>query len=104
MNIKINDIEIELKNSFKSYIAYEDVTGESFAPTGLKNIITLFYCMAMTSNYDLALTFDEFLEWLDANPDQLTNFTNFLVEKNKRNDALSKPAEEKQPAETDKKK
>ena len=104
MNIKINNKEIELKNSFKAYIAYEEVAGESFTPKGLKEVITLFYCMAMTSDLSLAITFDDFIEWLDANPGELARFSAFLSETAKRNEGLAPKGEEEKNGENDKKK
>lgn len=105
MNIRINNKEIELRNSFKAYIAYEEVAGESFAPKGLKEIITLFYCMSMTSDLTLAITFDDFIEWLDANPGELARFSAFLAEAAKRNEGLAPKGEvEEKNGENDKKK
>lgn len=105
MNIKINDKEIELRNSFKAYIAYEEVAGESFTPKGLKEIITLFYCMAMTSDLSLAITFDDFIGWLDNNPGELAKFSAFLAETAKRNEGLAPKGEvEEKNGEDDKKK
>jgi len=105
MNIRINDKDIELKNSFKAYIAYEEVAGESFTPKGLKEVITLYYCMAMTSDLSLAITFDEFIEWLDANPGELAKFSAFLSETAKRNEGLApKGEEDEKNGENDKKK
>lgn len=105
MNIKIKDKDIELKNSFKAYIAYEEVAGESFTPKGLKEVITLFYCMSMTSDLTLAITFDEFIEWLDANPGELARFSAFLADTAKRNEGLAPKGEEyEKNGENDKKK
>ena len=89
MKLNIQNKEINIKYSFKGFMAYEQITGESFKPQGLNEIITLFYSMVMTSNNDLTITFDEFIDWLDENPEQLNNFSTFLVENTKRVEALS---------------
>lgn len=89
MKLNIQEKEINIKYSFKGFMAYEQITGESFKPQGLKEIITLFYSMVMTSNNELSITFDEFIDWLDENPLKLNEFTNFLAENTKRAEELA---------------
>lgn len=89
MKLNIQDKEINIKYSFKGFMAYEQITGESFKPQGLKEIITLFYAMVMTANNELSITFDDFIDWLDANPTALNEFTNFLSDNTKRQNELS---------------
>lgn len=89
MKILIQDREINIKYSFRGFMAYEQITGESFKPQGMKEVITLFYSMVMTADNELSITFDEFIDWLDENPEQLNNFSTFLVENTKRVEALA---------------
>ena len=95
MEITINNQTIKLKYSFRGFMAYEQITNEAFKPDGLKSLITLFYSFVMVSDNQLSITFDEFIDWLDENPNKLNDFSNFIAENNERQNNLSpKPTEE----------
>lgn len=95
MEITINNQTIKLKYSFRGFMAYEQITNEAFKPDGLKSLITLFYSFVMVSDNQLSITFDEFIDWLDENPNKLNDFSNFIAENNERQNTLSpKPTEE----------
>ena len=69
MIITIEDKEITLKHSFRSHLVYENITGHSFAPKGITDVVTFFYCSVMAADIDLALTFDKFIDWLAQQSD-----------------------------------
>lgn len=76
MTVKINGTEMELKYSLRTHILYEGIVGESLDYTQLTNItkITqLFYCNIIATmqskKYALNFTWNDFLDWLDANGD-----------------------------------
>lgn len=90
MEIKINDKTIQLKKSFRSLIAYESATGKAFNPSTITESIMYFYCVIISSNSDLELSFDNFMDWLDDNPMALQEFTEWIVEQNKIDNTLTK--------------
>lgn len=79
MTITINNKEVTLKKSFRSYIIYESATGKPFAPNTLTDSILFFYCVVISSNSELDVTFDDFLTWLDENNTALAEFTEWLI-------------------------
>lgn len=85
MNVTINGKEYILKYSFRSLMIFENITGEIFTPNTITNIILYFYSTVMASDKDSTLSFNDFNDWLDANPDELTNFTNWLVQIGNKN-------------------
>lgn len=95
MIITIEDKEITLKHSFRSHIIYENITGHSFAPKGITDIVTFFYCDVMAADAELTLTFDAFIDWIDEHPDTLTKYAEWLADNNARNAELSPKSEEK---------
>lgn len=103
MEIVINNKTIKLKYSFRGFMAYEQITNEAFKPDGLKSLITLFYSFVMVSDNQLSITFDEFIDWLDENPNKLNDFSNFIAENNERQNSLSPKPTEKVEGETDSK-
>ena len=90
MEIKINDKTIQLKKSFRSLIAYESATGKAFNPSTITESIMYFYCVIISSDSDLELSFDTFMDWLDDNPMALQEFTEWIVEQNKVDNTLTK--------------
>ena len=68
MVIKINNTEIELKQTFRAHIIYEQITGNTFSAKNVTDIITFYYSTVMAANPKLVITFDEFIGWLDEDP------------------------------------
>lgn len=89
MTININGKDIELKNTFRSLIIYENITGEVFTPNTITNILLYFYSVVMACDKDSTMSFDDFTSWLDDNQQELNNFTNWLVTINNKNSYLS---------------
>ncbi len=91
MKLKINEKEIKLKNSLRSLILYENVTGQTFAaPQTIQDIITYFYCVVVGSSKDYSLSFDDFVDLLDEKPDLINEFTAWIQEQAKINDDVKK--------------
>lgn len=101
MTLTIDGHTITLRQTFRSHIIYEGITGKTFAPVGLTDIITFFYSDIMAVEPDLTLTFDDFLNWLDEHPAALTDYTQYLASTMSRNEALTPKAEETEPAQPD---
>lgn len=86
MKIKIDNKEIELKYSFRALMFYEKICGEVFAPKGLNEMIYFFYAVVVSSDYNLNLDFENFMDWLDEKPNELNEFSNWLLTIITRND------------------
>lgn len=95
MTITIKDTEVNIKQTFRSHIIYEQITGNTFSPKNVTDIITFFYSTVMACNPEITIDFNEFLDWLDENPNTLTDFISFLTENDKRQQALSPKQDEK---------
>lgn len=80
MKVQINGQEIELKQTFRSLIIYENIMDKSFSPVGATEIIVYFYCVILASNKDIQLQYEDYLDWLDSNPDILTDFSQWLTD------------------------
>lgn len=83
MKITINEQEIVLKNTFRSAIAYEQITEKTFNPRTVTDMLIYFYCVAISSaDMEKPITLDEFISWLDDNPNAMTEFSNWVYEVN----------------------
>lgn len=93
MKVTIKEQEITLKYSMRSLFLYEQKSGESFSPRNLEQYCLYFYCVVMSSNRDLDLTFDDFIDFLDEDPSKITEFAEWLSNVMMKNDFLSGAAQ-----------
>lgn len=82
MDITIKDKTITLKRTFRSLIAYENAMNKTFNPTTISETIMFFYCVVISCDTTLELTFDEFIDWLDEHDTALSEFTQWLIKIN----------------------
>lgn len=95
MKITINNHDVELKKTFRSYVIYESITDKIFAPKTMSDIITYFYSVVLASDRNLELTFDEFIDWLDDNEDALNDFEQWLTKINEVDSQFQSKKKEK---------
>ena len=78
MKFTYKDKEIELKYSLRVMMMYANVTDGKEYPTTLTDMITLMYCIVVTSAKDYSITFDEWIEYLDEHMEFLNEFTTWM--------------------------
>lgn len=93
MKITINNKEIELKYSFRAMMIFEKITGASFNPKGITEIMIYFYSTILASDKNIALTFEEFMEWIDEEPQALNEFSQWLTSTLVKNGVMSERSE-----------
>lgn len=90
MTITINEKEITLKNTLRCLLMYENIAEKSFKPETLNDIVTFFYCVVISSCKDYSITFEDFMDWLDDNIAELTNFTLWMQSTSDTTEQLKK--------------
>ena len=101
MKVNIKGQEVELRYSMRSLFMYENITGASFNPKSLQDFCTFFYCVVCSSNKDLDLTFDDFIdEVIDPNPQLMNVFAEWLGKIMQKNTFLSGQAAQSQEKES----
>lgn len=104
MKVNIKDTEIELKYSFRALMMYENIQNKSFNPKTLSDIIVFFYCITLSSApKSMTVMFDDFMDWIDAEPDVLNEFSQWLMDTLSRQHALAPEMEKQEPVEVDEK-
>lgn len=97
MKVNIKGQEVELRYSMRSLFMYENITGQSFNPKTLQDFATFFYCVVCSSNKDLDLTFDDFIdEVIDPQPELMSEFAEWLGKTMQKNTFLSGQAAQSQ--------
>lgn len=90
MTININNKEIELKYSIRALMMYENITGNSFNPSNITDMLTFFYCIIISSSKDYSYSFDNFIDDLDKDPSMLESMTKWMQGNNNTHDTLKK--------------
>lgn len=91
MKITIKDKEIELKQTLRALIMYENITDKAFEPKTFQDILTFLYCIVLTSSKDYSLiTFDEFIDYIDENHQVLEDMIKWLNTELTNNNILKK--------------
>lgn len=90
MKYNIKGTDYELRYSIRAMMMYENITGESFNPDNLTNILTFFYCIVVSSSKDYSYSFDEFIDNLDENPNILQELTQWMISVNSTNNLVKK--------------
>lgn len=97
MTITIRQKQVELRYSMRSLFMYENITGQSFNPKTLQDFCTFFFCVVCSSNKDLDLTFDEFIdEVIDPNPQVMNGFAEWLNSVMQKSSFLSNSTQSKE--------
>ena len=83
MKVQILGREIELKATFRAYIIFENITGKSFQQLStLADVLTFFYATILGSAKITDISFDDFLDFIDANPNVVTEFSEWMAGSN----------------------
>lgn len=100
MKLTIEGKEIELKQTFRAFMIYENIQGEAFAAKSLTDILVFFYSiiLACSQNYDF--TWDMFIDMIDADPNLVTEFSTWLTASEENNAKLSAPVEKSEEAQS----
>ena len=80
MKVTFNEKEYDIKYSFRAYMIYENIMGKSFSPQGLTDMIIFFYATLLAAAKGDTIKYEDFLDWLDDNPDELNKFSKWLME------------------------
>ena len=83
MKVQILGRDIELKATFRAYIIFENITGKSFQQLStLADVLTFFYATILGSAKTTDISFDAFLDFIDENPNVVTEFSEWMAGSN----------------------
>ncbi len=85
MKLEIKGKEIELRYGFRALMIYEKITNQTFAPTGLTDILIFMYSVILGSDRNITLSFDDFLDEVDQQPEVVSEFSVWLTENIQKN-------------------
>ena len=94
MKIKINDTEIILKQSIRSLLMFENITGASYAPKSLNDVLLYLYCVVVASSKDYSIEYDQFIDWIDDNPTEFDKILQFIQQTDENQNNIKKNKKE----------
>ena len=80
MKINIKNQDVELKFNFKSEMYFESIQKESFTGKNTTEWILLMFCYVIAMTDDGFISYDEFIDWVSAEPVTLYNFIAWYTE------------------------
>lgn len=95
MKIKIKNKNYTVKNTVRALFIFEKITGKSFAIDSLLDNYIYIYSILLANNPNMTMTWDEFIDALDSEPNILTNF-NAMLEKERKVDEVYTKADDKE--------
>ena len=98
--ITIGGKEYRIKYTLRGLFVYEHITGVPFSPEKSLNVYILIFCFLMVSNEDFRMTFEEFTDILDEEPETVKSIFKWMEDETRRMSMISGD----QPEQEDKKK
>lgn len=95
MTVRVNDIDITLRYSFRSLILYENIQKKSFNPETTTDVLVFMFCVILSSEKELDFNFNQFLDMVDENPSLVTEFALWLTKEMDKQNTLSPEEESK---------
>lgn len=91
MKITIKDHEVELKQTMRSLIYYENIMNKPFNPqeASTMNLTVLFLCTLLASDKTLQLSYNELIDAIDDNPQMFVDYTTWFIDELQKQSMLS---------------
>lgn len=95
MKIILKDKEYEVKITLRSYFVFEQITNHPFEIKTMFDNYAWMYSMLIANNKDCELTFDDFIDIMDEEPNKVIEFNEIVQKENERYSLLTKKDESK---------
>lgn len=80
MTIKLFDKTVELKFSFKAEMLFEQINDKTFTAQTTTEWVEYLFCCIIAQLGDGSVKYDEFLSWLDENPNVIFDFMQWYTD------------------------
>lgn len=94
MKLTYKDKTYDLKFGFKAMIVYEKITGSTFNGGTIESLVIALYSCILAADSEFTEDFTVFCDWLDDNPEVLTDFITFISKANKRAEIVDDSSKE----------
>ena len=80
LNVNLGGKELKFKMGLLAILTYESITGKTFYGKTLYDFILLMYSAIISSNQAEKLSFGDFVETLDDNPEVMQEMMSYITE------------------------
>lgn len=87
--IQINGNEYNIKYTIRSLFIFEQITGKAFKIETLLDNYVFFYSMLLACNPDNIITWDGFIDALDADPNLFVKINDVVTEQQGKDELLN---------------
>ena len=98
MKIKFGNDEYALKYSLRAFMFWEQMMSKPFDVQTLTDTYVLFYCFLMASNKPFDVSFEQYMDLLDENPETVREFNKWFAEETARQAQITNPEKPKKGA------
>ena len=84
MKITIKDKEYNLKYSIRALFLYERIAQKPFEANTIEDQFIFFYCLLLSSNPDMDMSFDDFIEAVDSGDLDTNEINQFVKEQQQK--------------------
>lgn len=95
MKIQIKNKEVELKNKMRSLLIYEQITNKPFNPSTITDMMIYFYSVILACEPSIELTFTEFMDLIDEQPNLFDSFQSWLIKEGEKNSIYNDDSKKK---------
>lgn len=95
MKIQIKNKEVELKNKMRSLLVYEQITNKPFNPSTITDMMIYFYSVILACEPSIELTFSEFMDLIDDEPNLFDSFQSWLIKEGEKNSIYNDDSKKK---------
>lgn len=88
--IKINEKEYKIKYTIRALFIFEQIAGKPFAIDSLLDNYIFFYAILLANNPDEMMTWDDFINALDENPEIFAKIADAVNDLGKVDDMMAK--------------
>lgn len=96
MEITINGKSIELKQTIRSLLMFENIQGTSYQPKSLNDILLYLYCVVVASSKDYSFSYEDWIDWVDENPAELEKIVKFIQQTEQNQNDVKKKSQLKE--------
>lgn len=95
MKLQIKNTEVELKNKMRSLLIYEQITNKPFNPSTITDMMIYFYSVILACEPSIELTFNEFMDLIDEQPNLFDSFQSWLIKEGEKNSIYNDDSKKK---------
>lgn len=78
MKVSINGQEYKYKYSIRALFVFEKIAGKTFCLESTMDFFIFYYSMLLANNPDMTLSFDEFIDVCDEDPEVIRHMQEYL--------------------------